>query len=66
MITRYTDRKVAEEDMAPLVLDIEEDKEDADHHGDDDADNNHQTTIQPAAGSQIVRLIGKHLHQDLL
>ena len=40
--------------MAPLILDIEEDKEDTNHHGDNDADNNNETTIHPAAGSYRV------------
>ena len=46
--------------MAPLILDIEEDKEDSDHHGYDDADNHHQAAIQPTACPQIVRFVGKH------
>ena len=41
--------------MAPLILDIEEDKEDTNQHGDNDEDNNHETTIHPATGSEIVR-----------
>ena len=45
--------------MAPLILDIEEDKEDTDDHGDDDADNN-QTTVHPATGSEIVRFSCVH------
>jgi hypothetical protein len=47
--------KVVEEDMAPLILDIEEDKEDTDHHGDNDTDNKNQTAVHPTAGSEIVR-----------
>ena len=43
--------KVLEKDMAPLILDIEEDEEDADHHGGNDADHHHQTTVHPPACS---------------
>ena len=46
--------------MAPLILDIEEDKEDTDHHGDDDADNHKQATVHPAAGPQGVRFGFEH------
>ena len=46
--------------MAPLILDIEEDEEDTDHHGDDDADNHQQATVHPAAGPQGVRLPPRH------
>ena len=46
--------------MAPLILDIEEDKEDTDDHGDDDADNNNQTAVHPATGSEIVRFSCVH------
>jgi hypothetical protein len=34
--------------MAPLILDIEEDKEDTDYHGDDDADNHDEAIVNPA------------------
>ena len=47
--------------MAPLILDIEEDKEDTDHHGDDDGDNHQQTTVHPAAEPQVVRSHAQHL-----
>ena len=50
---------VGEEDLAPLILHIEEDKEDTDDHGDDDADNN-QTAVHPATGSEIVRFSCVH------
>ena len=47
-------REILEEDMAPLVLDIEENKEDADDHGDDDADHDYQATIHPATCPQVI------------
>ena len=53
-------RKVAEEHMTPLILDIEEDKEDTDHHGDDDADNHNEATVNPATGCEVARLPSRH------
>ena len=47
--------------MAPLILDIEEDKEDTDHHGDDDADNHDEATVNPAAGWEVARLPSRHI-----
>ena len=46
--------------MAPLILDIKEDEEDTDHHGDDDADNHEQATVHPAAVPQGVRFSFEH------
>ena len=54
-------RIVVEEYMAPLILNIEEDQEHTDHHGEDDADHHHQATVHPAAHPQIVRFGGEHL-----
>ena len=51
---------VGEEDMAPLILHIEEDKEDTDHHGDNNADNVNQATVHPAAREQLQRLSPGH------
>ena len=56
-----TDRIVVEEYMAPLILNIEEDQEHTDHHGEDDADHHHKATVHPAAHPQIVRFGGGHL-----
>ena len=52
-------RIVVEEYMAPLILNIEEDQEHTDNHGDDDADHHHQATVHPAAHPQIVRFGGE-------
>ena len=49
-----TYREVLEQYRAPLILDIEEDKEDTDHHGDDDGDNHKQATVHPATGPQAL------------
>ena len=56
-----THRKVCEEHMAPLLLYIEEDKEDTDHHGKNNTDHHNQTTVQPAAGSETVGFVRVHL-----
>ena len=61
VVPEFTHCKVLEKDMAPLILDIEEDEEDTDHHGDNDADHHHQTTVHPPACSQVVRFGGIHL-----
>ena len=55
--------------MTPFILNIEEDKEDADDHRDDDADHDHQATVHQAAGPQVLRFSWKHfcfaLHNKL-
>jgi hypothetical protein len=57
---------IVEEHMAPLILDIEEDKEDTDHHADNYAHNNYETTIHPATSSEIVRFDATHPGKSLL
>ena len=42
--------EIAEEDFAPLILDVSEDYEDADDHGEDDGDHHYQPAVN-------------HLHQ---
>ena len=46
--------------MAPLILDIEKNEEYTDHHGDNDADHHQETTVHPAASTQVVRFLVKH------
>ena len=60
-MTADTDRIVVEENMAPLILNLEEDQEHTDHHGDYDTDHHHQATVHPAAHPKIVRFGGEHL-----
>ena len=41
----YPYRIILEEDMAPLILDKEEDGDDADDHGAGDADDDYEATV---------------------
>ena len=56
VVPEVTHCKVLEKDMAPLILDIEEDEEDTDHHGDNDADHHHQASLCLAHREKTPRL----------
>ena len=52
--------EVLEENMAPLILNIEEDKEDTANHGNNDEDNDKQPTVKPDTGPQIAKTSFTH------
>ena len=60
-----TNRIVPEEYLTPLVLHIEEDEEDTDHHGEDDADHHQETAVkQPAENASMVTFLGHFDYYD--
>ena len=47
--------------MTPLILDIEEDQEDTEQHGEDDADHHQEPTVHPAASPQVLTFHTQHV-----